>query len=257
MAAEHIEEEADIEIDPLLDHPYLEFPDDAVARGRCAKLRKMEIGGHDAICWTALGEVAEAERARLIIGDDTPWDRLFEMSYGPSFREITVEFLSSFQFHPRPADQPAELDDPAHPRPAEVSFRLFGQTREMTLRRFAVVCGLYDEAETETPLYTEAIFQADYEILMGFWSVIADDRFEGTKGRVSFIVDPLYRYLLLLFIIYFLFIVDYYIIINLQVLAPVHRYIDSATHQEPRVVHVSGLIFFVLSALPTTLCFGV
>ena len=76
----------------------------------------------------------------------------------------------------------------------------------MTLRQFAVVCGLYDEAETETPLYTEAISEADYETLMGFWSVIADGRFEGTKGRVSYIVDPLYRYLLLLFIIILLFI---------------------------------------------------
>ncbi|KAF5778767.1 hypothetical protein HanRHA438_Chr12g0562701 [Helianthus annuus] len=111
----------------------------------------MEIDGHVAIDWTALEEVDEAARAQDYIEHDTPWDRLFHLAYLPSFRVMVCEFLAYFEFAPRPADQPEELDDPEEPW-VEVSFRLMGEWHEMSLREFVVHCGLYTLEETETPV---------------------------------------------------------------------------------------------------------
>ncbi|KAK1406898.1 hypothetical protein QVD17_38507 [Tagetes erecta] len=83
-------------IDSLAGHEYLMFPEDEVAQEKCNKLRKMAVGGHIANDWTFLDEIAETDRAREIIGFDTPWARLFEAAADPSFRELTVEFLPSF-----------------------------------------------------------------------------------------------------------------------------------------------------------------
>ncbi|MFS7974125.1 hypothetical protein Hanom_Chr09g00864891 [Helianthus anomalus] len=64
----------------------------------------MEIGGHVAIDWSASEEVEEAVRARGVIEHDTPWERLFELVFLPSYRVLVIEFLSSFKFHLRPPD---------------------------------------------------------------------------------------------------------------------------------------------------------
>ncbi|KAL8225728.1 hypothetical protein R6Q57_018285 [Mikania cordata] len=47
------------------------------------------------------------------LGLYTPWSRLFEMTFAPQYRLITMEFLSTFLFRPRAADQPqADLGMP-------------------------------------------------------------------------------------------------------------------------------------------------
>ncbi|MFS7964287.1 hypothetical protein Hanom_Chr08g00748411 [Helianthus anomalus] len=94
----------------------------------------MDICGHVALVWTTLDKVDEAARAQDFIRHDTLWDkyticycvffvlytkwilttvfdRLFHLAYLPSFRVMVYEFLSSFEFAPRPADHPDELDD--------------------------------------------------------------------------------------------------------------------------------------------------
>ncbi|KAM0036395.1 hypothetical protein Hdeb2414_s0014g00425851 [Helianthus debilis subsp. tardiflorus] len=134
--------------DPLLDHPYLGFPPKSDAALRCDKLRKMYVGAHFAVSWKTLRELGAEDWAREFVPRDSPWDRLFELSFTPSYREILIEFLSSFEFHPR---RPNEAVDPA--QPAEVSFRMAGQARSMSLADFAVHSGLYTEAEIATDLY--------------------------------------------------------------------------------------------------------
>ncbi|KAM0055105.1 hypothetical protein Hdeb2414_s0006g00202231 [Helianthus debilis subsp. tardiflorus] len=89
------------------------------------KFRRMEIGEHAAIDWSALEEVQEAVKARDFIGHDTPWSRLFNLAFLPSYRVLVIKLLSSFEFHPRPADQPGEADDPEDPW-IKVSFQLAG-----------------------------------------------------------------------------------------------------------------------------------
>ncbi|KAK1415508.1 hypothetical protein QVD17_31291 [Tagetes erecta] len=54
-------------IDALAEHEYLMFPEDEVAQEKCNKLKKMAVGGHIAIDWTFLDEIAETNRAREII----------------------------------------------------------------------------------------------------------------------------------------------------------------------------------------------
>ncbi|XP_035837093.1 uncharacterized protein LOC118485003 [Helianthus annuus] len=155
----------------------------------------MEIGGHCALDWGALEEVAEAARARGLIGDDTPWSRLFDMAYTPSYRVMACEFLSSFDYAPRPADRPEEDDDEDDPL-IEVSFRLAGQWHLMSLRQFAEHSGLYRVEELDTPIYTDGIWMPPRTTLMRFWQVISQHRFGTTsKQRASYITDPLYRYL--------------------------------------------------------------
>ncbi|MFS8004222.1 hypothetical protein Hanom_Chr13g01223181 [Helianthus anomalus] len=105
----------------------------------------MEIGGHAAVDSTTFEEVDEATRARDYIGHNTLWDRyticycvffvlymkwilttlcdrLFQLAYLPSYRVMVCEFLVSFKFAPRHANQTEELDDPNDPW-VEVSFR--------------------------------------------------------------------------------------------------------------------------------------
>ncbi|MFS8013865.1 hypothetical protein Hanom_Chr15g01338041 [Helianthus anomalus] len=110
----------------------------------------MQIGGHTVLDWSALEEVDEAARDRGIIGHDTPWERLFDIAYTSSYKVMVCKFLVSFDFAPRPTDQPKELDDPDDPW-IEVSFRLAGVWHKMSLREFAVHCCLYTMEETDTP----------------------------------------------------------------------------------------------------------
>ncbi|KAM0048893.1 putative FHY3/FAR1 family protein [Helianthus debilis subsp. tardiflorus] len=80
----------------------------------------------------------------------------------------------------------------------QVSFRLAGVQRSMTLAEFAVRCGLYMQEEIETEIYTAGLVVVEKPTLVGFWQVIAGENhweYEKSKGRVSFVRDPLYRYL--------------------------------------------------------------
>ncbi|KAL8205471.1 hypothetical protein R6Q57_009022 [Mikania cordata] len=131
----------------------------------------------------------ELERMTSIIGDDTPWSRLFEMTFAPQYRLITVEFLSTFVFRPRAADQPQA--DPDQP---EVSFRLCGLAYAMSLAEFGNALGLYTEEELEMPIYTSAIHTADDAVVSAWWPQIGDEPFV-QAARVTHIRDPLIRYL--------------------------------------------------------------
>ncbi|KAI3703972.1 hypothetical protein L1987_74173 [Smallanthus sonchifolius] len=92
------------EIDPLLGHPYLQFNTRSTTHRRCQRLRRMRIDEHAAIDWLIREDLGEADKAQEIIGHNTPWDRLFESAFLPSFREPVVEFISFFTFSARPTD---------------------------------------------------------------------------------------------------------------------------------------------------------
>ncbi|KAI3797546.1 hypothetical protein L1987_32804 [Smallanthus sonchifolius] len=190
--ADHNDIEMD-QLDDLAHYPFLDFPPDTEAFSRCQKLREVQMGPGTAVDWALLEEVQEAERARAIIGEDTPWSRLFDLSFAETYRELVVEFLSTFIYsetglQPLPGEAP-DID------PDRISFSIFGVVYRQTLSQWAVTTGLYYEPETVTPLFTEAVTEVDKEELLVFWGLISDSPWLGTKGRVSGIRDPLYRYL--------------------------------------------------------------
>ncbi|KAJ0820744.1 hypothetical protein HanPSC8_Chr16g0711651 [Helianthus annuus] len=115
----------------------------------------MHIGSHSAIDWDAIDAIGETARVRRFIPVDSPWHRLFDLAHTPSYRELLVEFISSFTFHP-------------------------------------------PGGEIETEVYTTGLVVVDRPTLLGFWQVIAGANHwehDKSKGRVSFIRDPLYRYM--------------------------------------------------------------
>ncbi|KAJ0871065.1 hypothetical protein HanRHA438_Chr11g0507911 [Helianthus annuus] len=158
-------------VDTLQGHPYLEFPDGTDAARHCQKLRRMHVGSHASIDWDAMEEIAETPRVRRFIPIDSPWHRLFDLAHTPTYRELLVEFLSSFTFHP--PGEPVQLPYPGAPHPPEISFRLAGVMRSMTLAEFAVRFGLYMQEEIETEIYTAGLVVVEKPTLVGFWQVIA------------------------------------------------------------------------------------
>ncbi|KAI3809210.1 hypothetical protein L1987_25180 [Smallanthus sonchifolius] len=125
---------------------------------------QMRVGRHRALCWDALRAVGEEQRARGFIGENTPWDRFFAEAAGPSHRSLMVEFLYTFRFAPRPADQPnSDADDPnEEPPPPE---------------------------ETVTDIYTIAISSMADDALFAWWPTIGRGPFEqygrGCDERVN------------------------------------------------------------------------
>ncbi|KAL8209300.1 hypothetical protein R6Q57_006032 [Mikania cordata] len=93
--------------------------------------------------------------------------------------------LRALDFRPQPG-QPQP--------PAEISFRLCGESYDMSLREFAIVTGLYSEAETDMPIYTTAISTADHAVISAWWPRIGDEQFV-RSSRVTRIRHPLIRYL--------------------------------------------------------------
>ncbi|KAM0060945.1 hypothetical protein Hdeb2414_s0004g00130131 [Helianthus debilis subsp. tardiflorus] len=150
-------------LDTLQGHPYLEFTDGTDAAGDCQKLRRMHIGSHAAIEWDAIDGISETPRMRRFKPVDSPWHRLFDLAHTPTYRELLVEFLSSFTFHAP-----------------------------------GVQCRFRTQGEIETEVYTTGLVVVDKPTLVGFWQVIAGENHwehDKSKGRVSFVRYPLYRYL--------------------------------------------------------------
>ncbi|MFS7889074.1 hypothetical protein Hanom_Chr00s000003g01602611 [Helianthus anomalus] len=91
-------------VDPLHDHPYHEFIEGTAAFRFCRKLMRMHIGSHVAVDWDAIEAIGETPRLRYFIHVDSSWHRLYELAHNPSYKELLVEFLSTFTFHLPRAD---------------------------------------------------------------------------------------------------------------------------------------------------------
>ena len=56
----------------------------------------MVHGRSNAIDWAFLGELGDRAYAEQLLGAATPFRRLFNLAAMPSYRELTVELLSTF-----------------------------------------------------------------------------------------------------------------------------------------------------------------
>ncbi|MFS7951424.1 hypothetical protein Hanom_Chr07g00595011 [Helianthus anomalus] len=156
----------------------------------------MHVGAHVVVDWDAPEAIGEMPGVQYFIPVDSPWQRLFELSHTPTYRELLVKFLSTFTFHPPRVVRPPT--QPHAPPPHEVSFRLASVWRAMTLAKFPVHNDLYMHVEIAIDVYTQRLVVVDRPTLLGFWEVVARAdtwKHPKDKGRISHADDPLYRYL--------------------------------------------------------------
>ena len=74
--------------------PYLQFADGTREHERFQRLRLLTPVSNIAIDWGFLETVGVREFTEDIIGVNTPWRRLFDITH-PGHREITLEFYST------------------------------------------------------------------------------------------------------------------------------------------------------------------
>ncbi|KAL8251062.1 hypothetical protein R6Q59_034755 [Mikania micrantha] len=150
------------------------------------------MGTPRCIDWGVLAYAGEAVRARAILGEDTRWTRLFELTELPSYMLITVEFLSTFRYR---ALQAAVREEDDEELPQDIEFSLGGEHFEMSIERFAVHLGIYYEPETVRDDFTQGLTQGEEGVMRAWWAQISDTAFTGHRVRATMIRDPLIRYI--------------------------------------------------------------
>ncbi|KAL8200425.1 hypothetical protein R6Q57_011764 [Mikania cordata] len=139
-----------------------------------------------------LGDCGEAERARAILGEDTPWTRLFDLAELPTYRLLTVEFLSTFRYR---AHQTAVRVEEDAELPPDIEFSLSGQHFEISIKQFAVHLGIYCEPNTVSDDFAHGLTQGEDGVMRAWWAQISDTPFTGHRVRATMIRDPLIRYI--------------------------------------------------------------
>ncbi|KAL8211420.1 hypothetical protein R6Q57_005857 [Mikania cordata] len=173
-------------------HERLQFEPESAAAMRCRRILRMSVATPRCIDWGVLADAGHAERARAILGEDTPWTRLFDIAELPTYRLITVEFLSTFRYR---AHQAAVREQEDEELPPDTEFSLCGQHMEMSIEWFAVHLGIYYELETVHDAFTQGLTQDEDGVMRAWWAQISDTPFTGHRLRASTIRDHLFRYI--------------------------------------------------------------
>ncbi|KAL8211138.1 hypothetical protein R6Q57_005575 [Mikania cordata] len=114
-----------------------------------------------------LADAGQAARARAILGEDTPWTRLFAIAELPTYRLITVEFLSTFRCR---AHQEAVREQEDEKHPPDIEFSLCGHHMEMSIEWFVVQLGIYYEPETVRDAFTQGLTQGEDGVMRAWWA---------------------------------------------------------------------------------------
>ncbi|KAD6119300.1 hypothetical protein E3N88_10571 [Mikania micrantha] len=157
----------DLESLALSQHAWLQFEEHSTMFMSCRRILRMSVPTPHCIDWGLLADAGEAVRARAILGEDTPWTRLFDLADLPTYRLITVEFLSTFRYR---AHQTAVREADDEELPSDIEFSLCGQHFEMSIERFAVYLGIYYEPETVRDDFAQAPTQGEEGVMRAWWS---------------------------------------------------------------------------------------
>ncbi|KAL8229839.1 hypothetical protein R6Q57_014739 [Mikania cordata] len=176
----------------LSQHEWLQFEPASAAAMKCRRILWMSMGTPRCIYWGVLADCGEAEHARAILREDTPWTRLFELAELPKYMLITVDFLSTFRYQ---AHQTAVRVEEDAELPPDIEFSLGGQHFEMSIERFAVHLGIYYEPETVLDDFGHGLTQGEEGVMRVWWAQISDTPFTGHRVRATMIKDPLIRYI--------------------------------------------------------------
>ncbi|KAD4585262.1 hypothetical protein E3N88_22863 [Mikania micrantha] len=125
----------------LSQHAWLQFEEHSATFMRCRRIFRMSV--------------------------PTPWTRLFDLADLPTYRLITVEFLSTFRYR---AHQAAVREADDEELPSDIEFSLCGQHFEMSIERFAVYLGIYYEPETVHDDFAQAPTQGEEGVMRAWWS---------------------------------------------------------------------------------------
>ncbi|KAK1423733.1 hypothetical protein QVD17_19041 [Tagetes erecta] len=126
------------------------------------------------------------------LAGSTPWRRMFDFGHRRSYREMCLEFLSTFSFTPPPCDPTSSIDRTTH---IAVSFYLGGELRQFTFAGWATTLGFYTVEERLDPrFYTDEI-ESEPTPLAAWWPSISDKPPVRGIFRSTGIRDPLIRYL--------------------------------------------------------------
>ncbi|KAL8257275.1 hypothetical protein R6Q59_029316 [Mikania micrantha] len=176
----------------LSQHEWLQFEPESEVAMRCRRILRMSVATPRCIDWGVLADAGQAERARAILGEDTPWTRLFDIVELPTYWLITVKFLSTFRYR---AHQGAVREQKDEELPRDIEFSLCGQHMELSIERFAVHLGIYYEPETVCDAFTQGLTQGEDGVMRAWWAQISDTSFTGHRLRATTIRDPLIRYI--------------------------------------------------------------
>ncbi|KAL8210981.1 hypothetical protein R6Q57_005418 [Mikania cordata] len=160
----------------LSQHEWLQFEPQLAAVVKCRRIIRMSMGTPRCIDWGVLADCGEAVRARAILGEDTPWTRLFELAELPMYMLITVEFLSTFRYRAHQAVVRAEDDAEL---PPDIEFSLGGQHIEMSIERLAMHLGIYYKPETVLDDFAQGLTQGEEGVMRAWWAQISDTPFTG------------------------------------------------------------------------------
>lgn len=177
-------------------HPDLQYPRGTIPRARLWRMFTRTIRPTRSIDWDVLDLIGDQGRAVAMIGaeDSTPFRRMFDLGSRRSFRELTLEFLSTFTFTPPPRGAAAAASGIDRTTHIAVVFYLGGHLFEYTLAGWAVLTGFYTSEETEDPrFYTDEI-ESETQPLVAFWPQLSDAPVANILRSTSF-RDPLMRYL--------------------------------------------------------------
>ncbi|KAL8226586.1 hypothetical protein R6Q57_016418 [Mikania cordata] len=144
----------------LSQHERLQFEPQSETAMRCRRILPMRVPMPRCIDWGVLAVVREAVRARAILGEDTPCTLLFDFAELPTYRLITVEFLSTFRYRAHLAavrEEDEEISD--------IEFSLGGQHFEMSIKRFVVHLGIYYEPESVREDFTQGLTQGEEGVM--------------------------------------------------------------------------------------------
>ncbi|KAL8215852.1 hypothetical protein R6Q57_022689 [Mikania cordata] len=113
----------------LSQHEWLQFEPNTTTSIRCRRILRMSMATPRCIDWGVLVDSADL----------------------PTYRLITVDFLSTFRYRTHQAAVPEQEDEEL---PPDIEFSLCGKHMEMSIEWFAVLLGLYYKPENVTDAFT-------------------------------------------------------------------------------------------------------
>lgn len=138
------------------------------------------------IDWQILDDVGLNEEVHGLL-DEQACFQLFDI-INTTYKELTLDFLASFDLKRRLID--FHRDD-------TIQFQAFGNIHKMSLTKFAIHFGLYDEAFTQTPEYNTLLIErpAD-EPMETCWSRLSTSGdYDPRRTKATSLRSPSLRYI--------------------------------------------------------------